>query len=126
MLVLNSHILSRLNFCYKIIKQLTRKSKIVFKRYKIKEPMLVINDEVKIACYYAGDFIIAISDDILDLNSEAKIKQILTHEFCHHIMYYIDGGKSTHGKQFKEICKIFGIPASSSLKIRTKIGEKLK
>lgn len=126
MLVLNSHILSRLNFCYKVIKQLTRKSKIVFKRYKIKEPTLVINDEVKIACYYAGDFIIAISDDILDLNSEAKIKQILTHEFCHHIMYYIDGGKSTHGKQFNEICKIFGIPTGPRLNIRTKEGEKLK
>lgn len=126
MLVLDNHILSRLNFCLKTIKQLTKQAKIIFKQYNIKEPILIIDDEVKIACYYSGKFIIAINDDILDLNSEIKIKQILTHEFCHHIMYYIDNGKSTHGKQFKEICKIFGIPASSSLKIRTKVGEKLK
>ena len=125
MLVLDRKIISRLQFSLNIIKELTRQSRIIF-NLPIEEPTLVIDDEVKIACYYAGQGIIAISDDILDLNSEAKVRQILIHEFCHHIMYYIDDGKSTHGKQFKECCKIFGIPASSSLKIRTKKGEKIK
>lgn len=127
MLILNNHILSRLNFCYKTIKQLTQQAKVIFKQYKIKKPLLIIDDaNVKIACYYAGYNIIVVNDDILDLNSEAKIKQILTHEFCHHIMYYIDGGKSNHGKKFNEICKIFGIPSGPKLSIRTKQGEKLK
>lgn len=126
MLILDNKILSRLNFCLKTIKLLTKQAKLIYKQYNIEEPILTIDDGVKIACYYPGHNIISINDDILDLNSEAKIKQILTHEFCHHIMYYIDGGKSTHGKQFNECCKIFGIPASSSLKIRTKVGEKLK
>lgn len=125
MIILNRKIISRLNFSLNIIKELTRQSRIIFK-LPIEKPTLVIDDEVKIACYYVGKGIIAISDDILNLNSEAKIRQILTHEFCHHIMYYIDEGKSTHGRQFKECCKIFGIPASSALAIRTKKGEKLK
>ena len=125
MIILDRKLISRLNFSLNIIKELTRQSRTIF-NLPIEEPTLIIDDEIKIACYFPGKNIIAISDDILDLNSEAKIRQILIHEFCHHIMYYIDKGKSTHGKQFKECCKIFGIPASSSLRIRTKIGEKLK
>lgn len=126
MLILDSKTLSKLNFCYDLIKELTKQSKVIYKQYRIKKPILIIDNEVKIACYYIGDFTIAINNRILELNSKAKIRQIITHEFCHHIMYYIDGCKNKHGKQFNECCRIFKIPAGPELIIRTKKGEKLK
>lgn len=124
-MIINKKLIKKIDLCLSTIQQLTIKCRILFKNKCITIPELNISNK-GVACYYPNKQIIEINKKILELNSECKIKQILTHEFCHHIMFYIDKGKSTHGKLFNECCLILGIPKGPNVIVRTKKGERIK
>lgn len=123
-MLVDKKLLKKINLCLQTLQELTKKGKIIFNRNIILPELNISNKGV--ACYYPNKMIIEINKKILSLNSDNKIKQILTHEFCHHIMNYIDNGKSTHGKLFNECCNILGIPKGPEVIVRTKKGEKIK
>ncbi len=124
-MIINRKLIKKINLCLSTLSELTKKNRIIFKNKNIVIPELSISNR-GIACYYPNKKVIEINKKILDLNSDNKIKQILTHEFCHHIMFYIDKGKSIHGKLFNECCSILGIPKGPEINVRTKKGEKIR
>lgn len=124
-MIIDEKLNKKIELCLSVLKELTRKCRIIFRNKSIVLPRLNISNK-GVACYYPNKMIIEINKKILLLNSDNKIKQILTHEFCHHIMNYIDNGKSTHGKLFNECCNILGIPKGPEVIVRTKKGEKIK
>lgn len=124
-MIIDTKLNKKIELCLSVLKELTRKCRIIFRNKSIVLPQLNISNR-GVACYYPNKQIIEINKKILDLNSDYKIKQILTHEFCHHTMFYIDKGKSTHGKLFNECCLILGIPKGPNVVVRTKKGERIK
>ena len=117
-------LIHKLSYCRNIISNLNYKSKIIFRK-AINVPKLAL-DSKEIAYYIVDTQTIVINYKVILLNDKAKLKQIITHEFCHHLANVLSDSKAGHGQTFKDFCSIFGIPDKSTLIVKTKVGEKLR